>query len=926
MKMTAAFLSVLVLMLPTIVASPAHAMGTYDVVSCDAAGGPNRAWRTASFDPQLFVAREWCPAFGSSGGMGVRSTVMRLKAAQLSSAWWRFDAPPGTSIVSMDWAGRQATSAPGWATRIQTSSGTLAGCGPSARPCVREWVRGDVPDHFDTPGAAWVRVGVVCLQLSGCQTSVRSGVPAADAATSYSRIKVADASPPQVAVSGRAWRDGWTGSAEDLVVAAQDASGISEARMEVDGHVSSRIRYACDFTRARPCSDRTATFTIDPKVLTDGRHHVVVIATDAAGNQASSVSEVAVDSHAPSAAVPPSVDPSGGWQDGRHFGLTWPVPEQDGGSPVQSSVLRVCRTSEAGRICLPEQLVDVAGKASLTAGVDLPIAGEWTATVSFADAANPGIRGTESPPVTMRWDPSAPGPGTISVPEGWLTREAARVARASVSLADGVDPPISGISGWAVSFAGLPGGQPELLGQSVSVGLGGLPEGVSTLTARSFSGAGIGSRAVASARVRIDATAPKVDLSGVPSSLWAKGPVTLTASAVDQPGLSGMESGEGDGSGLAAGVAIHADGEEIARVSGERVSGEISEDGVHRVWATARDAAGNSGGTGVSFVRIDSTPPERAVFLPQDAADPRIVRVDAGDTGSGLASARIEVRPISGGQWTPLPTSLEEGRAEALIDDSLLAGGLWEMRAVILDNAGNQAIADRVMGGDPAVVTLPLRLPSRLSAGLAASPRLPDGANSASVMRAANGAVAYATGLLEDAEGLGVPRSLVRVRTRPAVPGSSWTEEGNAMTDRNGRFSLRLDPGPSREVRLVFGGNRATLAAEATMVLRVSSHSTISVNPKVVRVGRSVMFRGHIAGGWLPGGGKLVMVQAWLKNVGWQTFAAVRANQDGDWAAPYRFRATTGRVAYQIRAVVPGESGYPFEGSETQPVKVTAVG
>ncbi len=907
-------------------AAPASAAGTYDVVSCDAAGGPNHAWHAEGFNSQLFVSRDWCPALGQLGGFGVRSTVMRLTAPQLSSAWWRFDTPPGTSISSVDWAGRQVAGAPGWATRIQTSLGTLSGCGPSAKPCVKEWVRGSSPDHYEANGAAWIRVGTVCLQLTGCPTSIKAGVAATDAATSYSRIRVADGGLPQIAASGGGWSDGWIGAKSDLNVSATDASGISEIRLDIDGHAVSRNRFNCDYTHARPCADRTSTIGLNPAELTDGRHHLVLSAIDAADNRSSVVRDIAVDTHAPLSSAAPKVAQGAGWQATRHFDLSWSIPTEDGGSPVVASVLSVCSGSAENQLCMPAKRIPATVGEITQAAVELPAAGEWSARVAFVDAANPQAVGSESEPVTMRWDPSVPGAGAITVPQGWLTREAARVARASVGLVDGVDPPLSGIEGWSFAFGPVPGTQPEVFGSTVSVPLAGLPEGISQVTARAFSGAGVGSRAVASARVQIDATPPEVELELPQTTQWSKGPALLTATGHDQVGLSGMQNDAGDDTSDPAGVALLVDGQEVAHAEGERVTYEIASDGVHRIAAVGRDAAGNTARSASAVVKIDSTPPERLAFLPQDTADPRIVRVDAGDYGSGLASVAIQIRPIAGGQWTDLPTSLDSQRAEAVIDDSKLASGLWELRSVATDNAGNQTTSDRVVGGDPAVVSLPLRIQTRLTGGLASQPLLALGASAAGAMKVANGAVAFATGLLEDSQGLAVPRGLLRISSRPLMPGGEWTDEGTAMTDRNGRFALRLNPGPSRELHIVFDGNRSVLGAQAQMSLRVASRSSLTVNPKVVRVGKSVMFRGHLDGGWLPSGGKIVMVQAWLKNVGWQTFAAVRANQDGDWATPYRFRATVGRVVYQIRAVVPSESGYPFEGSETTPIKVTAVG
>ena len=125
---------------------------------------------------------------------------------------------------------------------------------------------------------------------------------------------------------------------------------------------------------------------------------------------------------------------------------------------------------------------------------------------------------------------------------------------------------------------------------------------------------------------------------------------------------------------------------------------------------------------------VDRTPPETVVFAAPDPADPRAVHVAVADATSGVARGRIELRRAvaAGGPWRRLPTTLAGGRLSALVDDAALAAGAYELRAVVADAAGNEAVGARRVDGAPATLRLPLRrrtaLAVRRSGRLAARP------------------------------------------------------------------------------------------------------------------------------------------------------------------------------------------------------------
>lgn len=92
--------------------------------------------------------------------------------------------------------------------------------------------------------------------------------------------------------------------------------------------------------------------------------------------------------------------------------------------------------------------------------------------------------------------------------------------------------------------------------------------------------------------------------------------------------------------------------------------------------------------------------------------------VQTSDRGSGVASGAIDVRRVGTANWKPLGTSVEGTMLIARIDDEHLQAGQYEMRAQATDQAGNQRSTTTRGDGAPAGFSLPLRLPTRLNAGI----------------------------------------------------------------------------------------------------------------------------------------------------------------------------------------------------------------
>ena len=146
------------------------------------------------------------------------------------------------------------------------------------------------------------------------------------------------------------------------------------------------------------------------------------------------------------------------------------------------------------------------------------------------------------------------------------------------------------------------------------------------------------------------------------------------------------------------------------------------------------------------------------------------------------------------------------------------------------------------------------------------------------------------------------------VRRRGARPQLA----GTAVTDRRGRFSLRVPAGPSRSYRLVFSGAGGALGVARGVSVRVPASSTIRASRTRVSGRTRVRFRGRLRtrGQRVPGRG-LVLVLQGREQGRWRTFEDTRTNGKGRWRASYVFSGRPGR--YPIRVRIRRQTNYPFE-------------
>ena len=166
--------------------------------------------------------------------------------------------------------------------------------------------------------------------------------------------------------------------------------------------------------------------------------------------------------------------------------------------------------------------------------------------------------------------------------------------------------------------------------------------------------------------------------------LYLRGTVTLTGTATDTGGsdVARLAFQYSDDSG-ATWKPISTDTTSPYSASFD-TTGAATPDGVYDLRTVATDGAGNSSPSPVlSARRIDNTPPSASISSP--AANVRgVVNLDAtvSDSGSGISTTAYQFSSDGGATWTSTPASW---------NTALTSDGIYAVRVVATDNAGNQA-------------------------------------------------------------------------------------------------------------------------------------------------------------------------------------------------------------------------------------------
>src|SRR3954454_10718784 len=292
--------------------------GTYEVLSCGAAGGTNRAWTAMNEDATSLRIDDSCSQLsgGPEDGLSATDRIPGPPGTAFGrQAFWRVAAPSGARISRLTaqyYLGQ--FSAGEWLPFIRTAEGVLLeSCVPAGGQTTCE--RGQ--QTYDAFGP----VGVYQVDTTGLEAGVRCAAAAGQCGTGAtlhhawtalysSRVQITDPSPPALsAPSGALWADGYHRGVETLIAQASDNTGIRATRLRVDGFERGAAVRMCDFTLVVPCTNEPgATITLDTRAIPDGTRQLSVVAEDAALNATSSARTIVVDNGSPAAPADVSLD------------------------------------------------------------------------------------------------------------------------------------------------------------------------------------------------------------------------------------------------------------------------------------------------------------------------------------------------------------------------------------------------------------------------------------------------------------------------------------------------------------------------------------------------------------------------------------------------------------------------------------------
>ena len=408
---------------------------------------------------------------------------------------------------------------------------------------------------------------------------------------------------------------------------------------------------------------------------------------------------------------------------------------------------------------------------------------------------------------------------------------------------------------------------------------------------RAYSGTPIATIKLFGTRVTVTDTTPPALKAGGPLlfSGWRKPSDRLTYDASDSTGVRSVRLDIGGQSRrVASSCDYHLPAPCPARRAAALTVPPGTPDGILDARVVADDAAGNPT-VARRTIRLDGTAPTAVL----ERARGRSIVISLTDASSGVVGATLEVRKNSKEPYRTLKATVENGRLTAKLDRG--SASRIDMRVTVRDAAGN------VTQGNP----------TRLSATSAKIGRRFRKVRSG-LLTVPFGRVARLRGRLTLSAGQSFAGQTIVATAAVRRGGARPVPAGSAVTDRRGRYSLRVPAGPSRTYRLVFNGAGGALGVARGVSVRVPASSTIRASRTRVSGRTRVRFSGRLRnrGQRIPGRG-LVLVLQGREDGRWRTFEDTRTNGKGRWNASYTFSGRPG--SYPIRVRIRRQSNYPFE-------------
>jgi hypothetical protein len=366
-----------------------------------------------------------------------------------------------------------------------------------------------------------------------------------------------------------------------------------------------------------------------------------------------------------------------------------------------------------------------------------------------------------------------------------------------------------------------------------------------------------------------------------------------------------------------------------------------------RVWL--RDAGGweSEPLAAVAKLLFDDVAPAVS-FMPggSGAPPPQLVAAVA-DPLSGLADGGISYCRLDQERWADLPTQIRVGAFGTELvaaTPELKPSTAYLFRAEARDGAGNVGTTTLRADGSPMSLRAPDAAPGSGSgsAGAARRTRLVvglgggrGGDRARTSLTIGPGEAAVLRGRLSPEgdgnrdDGGGLAGHRLRIVTRPARGARTGVGVESVTTGPSGRFELRLPPGPSRRIGVVFPGGEGLRPARRRLALRVRAAVSLRAAPRRLETGGLVLLGGRVGsrGTRIPRSGKLVTISYWERAARrWRPVILTRTDREGRFRASYRFRYLTGRARIRLRATAPAEADWPYAPGSSRPVTLEVSG
>lgn len=777
-----------------------------------------------------------------------------------------------------------------------------------------------------------------CVETTPCPIS--EGMNVSNVSVSYDDLNaptiavpgwdfVSESKPYIPKVSSGQWNNGarsfsWGG-------ADYTQSGIAFSTMRVNGGVATVFDTGCganagvnpsfvDFCPTQYGWERFVT--PEDSLWSQGANTVNFTIHDMAMNQASATLSFKYDTVAPDPPQYPYLETAfdQGWQAVNNFDVAWYNIGDQQETAQESGIHLVDYQLLQNGASVMSGSVSESGVSSLL-DFEVPYEGIWDLALRTRDRAG---NASDWAYVQLNYETLV-----LAVPEidpvGWINR-ADMIAGVPIVWHRPANTGDSqaGVCGYAYALdadeTGSPGtdiNTPAYISQIDFRQL--LEDGRHHVYLRAVSCAGVPGE-IAVLPVDVDLTKPSVTLK--PSDgAWRSGSQPVMLEARD------------DGSG-ADHIDYSIDGGPPQSAAGDSVELSVG-GGHHTVEFSAVDIAGNRSKLETGAVFVDDDSPEGAI-APFDASRPTLITATVADRESGIASAWLEYIPLDGGgaaqfsrTVTPDPGT-RDLKVSGRLPATQMGPGRYRVQVVSTDRVGNRSVIGLHGDGNDAVVTAPLLKSPSLNAGFKQQPSAADCRKSPKtpgcpraksqsgvrtvgreVVRFGHGALLAGSLTLPD----GTPVAGARLAVVTRVAGSpAAVPAGEATTGADGRFELRIPPGPTRQVEVQYAGSETESTAMARATLITQGRATLAVTPRDVVTGREFTIKGRVLGAdaGLPRRGKAIAFEYRTRD-GWALFPAeAQTLSDGSFRVTRSLDGLRRSVRFRLRAKLKAEDGWPY--------------